>query len=239
MKKSLPVFCALMLVPLLTLFAQGPSDRPAEESVKPGINEKFLDPNLKVADWLKRFEVESREVFHARDKILAACHIKPGMAVADVGAGTGLYTRLFSKAVGDEGWVYAVEINPRWLEHIRARARQENQENITTLLSEPDSVTLPPASVDRIFLCDTYHHFEFPMTTMATIVSALKPGGELVVVDFERIEGVTREWLMNHVRAGKPIVKKEIEDSGLEFVEEVKLEELEENYLIRFRKPKN
>ena len=197
------IVAALAIVPGILLWGQESDPPPTppkaasgEVSVKPGINQKFLDPKLKVAEWLKRFEVESREVFHARDKILAACNVEPGMAVADVGAGTGLYTRLFSKAVGDEGWVYAVEINPRWLENIRARAQQENQDNITTLLSDQDSVTLPPNSVDRIFLCDTYHHFEFPMTTMATIVSALKPGGELVVVDFERIEGVTREWLM-------------------------------------------
>ena len=209
-----------------------------EQSVKPGINERFLDPKLKVAEWLKRFEVESREVFHAREKILAACHIEEGMAVADVGAGTGLYTRLFSKAVGETGWVYAVEINPKWLEHIRARAKQENQTNITTVLSPQDSVTLAPESVDRLFVCDTYHHFEYPMTMMKSIVSALKPGGEMIVVDFERIEGVSREWILGHVRVGKPVVRKEIEDSGLVFVEEVKLEELKENYLIRFRKPK-
>ncbi len=223
-----------------SLLAQAPvSKTTGEESVKPGINKKFLDPNLKVAEWLKRFEVESREAFRARTQILAACHIEESMAVADVGAGTGLYTRMFSKAVGKNGWVYAVEINPRWLEHIRSRAKQEDQANIMTVLSPQDSVTLPPNSVDRVFLCDTYHHFEYPKKTMNSIVSALKPGGVLIVVDFERIEGVSSEWLMDHVRAGKEVVRKEIEDSGLVFLEEVKLEKLKENYFIRFRKPVN
>ena len=74
---------------------------------------------------------------------------------------------------------------------------------------------------------------------MNSIVSALKPGGELIVVDFERIEGVSREWLMEHVRAGKEVVRKEIEESGLVFLEEVKLEKLKENYFIRFKKPGN
>ena len=219
------------------LLAQAPVQPPVEESVRPGINEKFLDPDLKVAEWLKRFEVESREVFHARDKILEACRLEKGMVVADVGAGTGLYTRLFSKTVGDAGWVYAVEINPRWLEHIRERARQEGHINITTALAPQDSVMLPPNSVDRVFICDTYHHFEFPRQTMASIAKALRPGGEMVVIDFERIEGVSSEWVMGHVRAGKEVFRQEIEESGLEFLEEVKIEELKENYFLRFQKP--
>ena len=212
-------------------------EKVAEESVKPGINEKFLDPNLKVAEWLKRFEVESREVFHAREAVMAACNVKPGMAVADVGAGTGLYTRLFSGAVGDDGWVYAVDINPRFLEHIQARAKAEGQENITSVLSPQDSVSLPPASVDVVFICDTYHHFEFPAATLASIYSALQPGGEMVVIDFERIEGVSSEWIMGHVRAGKEVFRAEIEAAGFELDEEVDVVGLQENYFLRFRKP--
>ena len=208
-----------------------------EESVKPGINEKFLDPELKVDDWLKRFEVESREVFHARDAVLAACMVKPGTVVADVGAGTGLYTRLFAAAVGKEGWVYAVDINPRFLEHIQARAKQEGQSNITSVLCPEDSVSLPPDSVDLVFLCDTYHHFEYPKSTMASIARAMRPGASLVLVDFERIIGKTRPWLLEHVRAGKKVFRKEIEDSGLEFDEQVAVEGLEENYFLRFKKP--
>ncbi len=208
----------------------------AQESVKPGINEKFLDPNLKVAEWLKRFEVESREVFDAREAVLKACRIQPGMQVADVGAGTGLYTRLFSQAVGGDGWVYAVDINARFLEHIQARAKSEGQSNITTVLSPQDSVSLPPSSVDLVFLCDTYHHFEFPPPTLASIVSAMKPGGELILIDFERIEGVSSEWIMGHVRAGKEVFRAEIEAAGLELVREEAVKGLEENYFLRFRK---
>ena len=212
-------------------------DKAAPESVRPGINEKFLDPNLKVADWLKRFEVESREAFDARTAVLQACRIEPGMGVADVGAGTGLYTRMFSQAVGDDGWVYAVDINARFLEHIQARAKAEKHANITTVLSPQDSVSLPPASVDLVFICDTYHHFEFPTPSLASILTALKPGGELVLIDFERIEGVSSEWIMGHVRAGKEVFRKEVEDAGFELVEEAEVEGLRENYFLRFRKP--
>ena len=209
-----------------------------EESVNPGINKKFLDPDLKVDEWLKKFEVESREVFDARKAVLKACGLKAGMRVADVGAGTGLYTRLFSNAVGDSGWVYAVDINPRFLEHIQARAKQEGQKNITGVLCPEDSVALPPESVDAVFICDTYHHFEYPRSTTESIKRALKPGGMLLVIDFERIFGKSSAWILGHVRAGKKVFRSEIESAGLEFVDELDVEGLEENYFLRFRKPK-
>lgn len=231
------VFPLLVAIPLALLTAHAQDGGPqTEESVKPGINEKFLDPNLKVDEWLKRFEVESREVFDSRAAVLEACKVKKGMAVADVGAGTGLYSRLFSGAVGATGWVYAVDINARFLEHIHARAKQEEQTNITTVLSPQDSISLPPASVDLVFICDTYHHFEFPKSTMATIVRAMKPGAELIIIDFDRVVGKSRPWILGHVRAGKKVFRAEIEGAGLTFVEQVEIEGLVENYFLRFKK---
>jgi len=232
--KNPGLFTSLLCTALFTAITL--STTAQETSVNPGINKKFLDPQLKVAEWLKRFEVESREVFDARDAVLKACAIKPGMRVADVGAGTGLYTRLFANAVGESGSVYAVDINPRFLEHIEARAKAESQGNITTVLAPEDSVSLPPASVDLIFLCDTYHHFEYPDKTVASIAAALKPGGELILIDFERIEGTSSDWIMGHVRAAKEVLQKEIEASGLVSEEELKVEGLKDNYFLRFRK---
>jgi ubiquinone/menaquinone biosynthesis C-methylase UbiE len=220
----------------LSVFGQ---DKPGDQgkvSVKPGINEKFLDPDLKVAEWLKRFEVESREVFLERKTVLKACGVKEGMVVADIGAGTGLYTRLFSKAVGPEGWVAAVDISGPFLKHIVARAEQEGQDNITAVLSPEDSISLPPNTLDLAFICDTYHHFEYPADTLRSLSRALKKGGTVVVIDFERIEGVSRKWLLGHVRAGKKVFRKEIEDAGLTFVEEIKIPGFKENYFLRFRK---
>ena len=122
------------------------------------------------------------------------------------------------------------------LKHIVARAEQEEQKNITAILSPENSVSLPPNSVDVAFICDTYHHFEFPRGTMKSLIRSLKRGGTVVVIDFERIEGVTRDWLFGHVRAGKQVFRKEIEDAGLTFVEELKIDGFKENYFLRFRK---
>lgn len=207
-----------------------------EKSVRPGINEKFLDPKLNVDEWLGRFEVESREVYAARDKVVKACRLKPGHRIADVGAGTGFFSRMFASAVGSDGQVYAVDISPRFVEHIETMAEKDGIKNIETVLGGEHSVRLRPDSVDRVFICDTYHHFEYPQATLASIHQALAEDGELIVIDFERIPGKSREFILGHVRAGKEQFRKEIEAAGFEFVEEVTVPEFQENYFLRFRK---
>lgn len=208
-----------------------------QQSVKPGINEQFVDPELDVSQWLGRFEIESREVYGARDAVLKACGIQPGDSVADIGAGTGFYSRLFAAAVGNKGWVFAVDISPRFLQHIITKSREDKVHNLTGVLCSDRSANLPPESVNLVFICDTYHHFEYPHSTLASIYQALKPGGTLVVVDFDRIPGVSREFIIGHVRAGKEVFRSEIENAGFEFSEEVKIPGFKENYLLRFRKP--
>ena len=180
------------------------------------------------------FEGESRELFPARNEILAATGVRPGMRIADIGAGTGLYTRLFADATGEKGWVYAVDISTRFLEHINERSAA--QRNVTAVLGQQDSVRLPPGSIDLAFLCDTYHHLEYPEASLQSIHEALAKGGVLVVVDFERIPGQSRDWVLGHVRAGKEVFRKEIEKAGFQFLEEKKVPGLQENYLLRFRK---
>lgn len=207
-----------------------------EASVKPGINKKFIDPELDVETYVKVFEIESREVYENRTRILAACDVQPGDIVADVGAGTGLFTRLFSTAVGEDGWVYAVDISPRFIEHINKEAAKQKINNLTGVLCAENSVNLPPKSVDVVYICDTYHHFEYPKSTMTSIHRALKDDGHLIVIDFERIKGKTREWTMGHVRAGKEVFRAEIQDAGFKLQDEKKVDGLKENYFLVFKK---
>ena len=175
-------------------------------------------------------------MYSARERILDAIGIKSGQTVADVGAGTGFYSRLFASKVGDQGWVYAVDISSKFLEHINKQSRADGVQNLTCVLGTSHSIQLPPNSVDVVFICDTYHHFEFPQSTLASIHRALKPGGTLVVIDFERIPGQSREWTLGHVRAGKDVFKQEIIDAGLQFIEEVEIPSFKENYFLRFRR---
>ena len=215
---------------------QAPPSMNGETSVKPGINTQFKDVDLDVDRMIKRFELESREVYLAREAIVANCEIKQGSVIADVGAGTGLFTRLFAQSVGEDGWVFAVDIAPRLVRHVVSKATEAGTANITGVVCAENSISLPPNSVDVVFLCDTYHHFEFPKSTLASVHRALRSGGKLVVVDFERIEGESREWLIGHVRAGKEVFRAEIQDAGFNFAEEKKLEAFKENYFLVFKK---
>jgi predicted methyltransferase len=205
-----------------------------DASVKPGINDKFLDPKLNVEEWTKKFETESREIFHQREKIVAAAGLKPGMVMADIGAGTGLFTLHFAQAVGEKGKVYAVEIARNFLEHIKARASKASASNVQTILCTERSVELPEASIDIAFICDVYHHFEYPQATLASLHKALKPGGELILIDFKRIKGESSDFVMGHVRAGQEVFEAEVAAAGFERIVEVK-DILKENYIVKFR----
>lgn len=229
-KRRIHRLCLLawMLVPLpLISLAQ-------EKSVQPGINKTFEDPGLDVVQWTERFEKEGREIYDHRQQIVAACQLRPGLDVADVGAGSGLFTRLFAEKVGPDGQVFAVDIAEKFLHAIRQASAAAGLKNIATVLGAVDDTRLPPASVDVVFLCDTYHHFEFPQKSLASIHRALRPGGRLVIVDFKRIEGVSSEWILKHVRAGQEVVTQEIEASGFRLIDTQDF--LQENYLLRFER---
>jgi len=96
------------------------------------------------------------------------------------------------------------------------------------------STKLPAESVDLVYICDTYHHFEYPEDTLASIHQALRPGGQLIIVDFERVKGIQVNWILNHVRCGKGTVTDEVKNAGFDFVEEVDL--MAEQYVLRFEK---
>jgi len=231
-----------ILAPLAALTAFGlvscqASSEP-EESVKPGINEPFLDASDEdIEKFVNIFEGESREISTARKEIVAALNIQPGMDLGDIGAGTGLFEPQFQKEVGADGTVFAVDLSPKMLEYLRNRVVEEKLDRVVVMSCTETDCGLPENSVDMIFICDTYHHFEFPQTTLGTLKRALRPGGTLAIVDFERVPGVSREWVLNHVRAGKEETRNEIEAAGFEFLAEPKVDGLEENYLILFRRP--
>jgi len=208
---------------------------PEAQSVKPGINTNFLDPDLDVDKFVQRFETESREVFAKRTGIARAVGLETGMSIADVGAGTGLFVDFFARDVTDSGRVYAVELSPKFVANLRARAERRNQPMVEVVQCTDRDVSLPAGSVDVVFTCDTYHHFEYPAATLASIRRALKPGGSFVVVDFERVPGKTRQWLLDHVRCGKEQVIREVSEAGFTLEAEVPLG-LTENYFLRFRR---
>ena len=230
--KTLLLFAVVIWLPV-----SGRETAPTvEESVKPGINRPYLDAELKVDDWLKRFEVESREVFHGRKAILKACAIKPGMRVADIGAGTGLYSLMFADAVGPAGAVFAVDIEPRFLKLIGQRAADLDLGNVVSVLGRDTDITLPHASVDVVFIADTYHYFSDRAAIMATVRDALVDGGRLVILDYTLDESHKGDPKRAHVRFGKAGLISEIESYGFRLADEPDVPGLSEIYMVVFEK---
>lgn len=206
----------------------------AEKSVKPGINTEYLKPNLNVSNWVERFEKEGREIYDHRQQIVAAAKVRTGSVVADIGSGTGLFTPMLSGATGPKGKVYAVDIVPNFLKLIEDRSTQAGLRNVQTVLCTERSVELPPNSIDSAFICDVYHHFEYPQQSLASLHRALRRNGEVFLIDFKRVPGVSSDWILNHVRAGQEVVTAEFEAAGFKKIEEIDL--LKDNYALRFRK---
>jgi predicted methyltransferase len=204
----------------------------AEESVRPGINQSYQDPDY--ASWVQRFETPGREVYDRREAIVAALAVKPGMAIADIGAGTGLFTRLFADKVGPAGTVYAVDISATFVRETVRRSHALAQQQVRGIVNTAHSVLLAPASIDIAFTCDTYHHFEYPDAMLASIHQALRPGGRLVVIDFRKEPGRSSSWVMSHVRAGATEVIREIEAAGFRLLRREEI--LETNYYLIFER---
>jgi ubiquinone/menaquinone biosynthesis C-methylase UbiE len=203
-------------------------DQPSE------INKPFQNPDL--AAYIKRFESESREVYVRREAIVSALGLKPGMAVADIGAGTGLFTRQIADAVGPEGKVYAVDISKPFLDHIGREARKRGQTQIQTVQGTQETTNLAAGSADVAFLCDVYHHLEQHPRVLASIHRALRPGGRLIVIEFDRREGVSSEFTLKHVRAGKAQFLAEIAAAGFELLETPDAPKFKENFFAAFRR---
>jgi ubiquinone/menaquinone biosynthesis C-methylase UbiE len=214
--------------------APAPGNLDAEQSVKPGINDSWKSDEIQPL--IARLETESREIYTHRAALAAVAGPRVGTDVADIGAGSGFMTELLAELVGPNGTVYAVDINPVMMGRLARRADENGIDNLQIVVCSERTVDLPPESVDMVFICDTYHHFEYPRTTMRSIHEALRPGGQIVLVDFHRIPGVSPEWILGHVRAGEEVFTQEIVDSGFELINDHAVPFLEENYVLRFRK---
>ena len=133
------------------------------------------------AGWLERSEREKEE---EPAKLLKALDLKPGMTVADVGAGTGFHAFRMAPLVGPKGKVLAVDIQPEMLALIEARATKEKVENVVAVKSLEADPKLPAGEVDLILMVDVYHELSFPHEMAEKMVAALKPGGRIAFVEF-------------------------------------------------------
>jgi ubiquinone/menaquinone biosynthesis C-methylase UbiE len=135
-------------------------------------------------NYIHSLEDSKRAEWQQPGEVVAKLGLKPGDAVADLGAGSGYFTLLFAKAVGPRGKVYAIDVLPEMLDYIRQRTQDSGLKKIQLVRALPHDPQLPPASMDVIFLCDTLHHIADRATYYPLLIKALRPGGRLVNIDF-------------------------------------------------------
>jgi precorrin-6B methylase 2 len=169
---------------VICLLFAGAVAAPAFQSEHP-LTGRRIAPVMGVggADWLERSE---REMEEHPDAALDAIGIKPGMVVADVGAGTGYMTLRMARRVGPAGRVYANDVQPEMLRRLRQNAAKEKLANIETVLGTEADPKLPAGKLDLILLVDVYHEFSQPQKMLQRMREALKPDGRLVLLEYRK-----------------------------------------------------
>lgn len=162
--------------------------------------------------WAKDFDSPERDAWQKPAAVVASLEIKPGMTVADIGAGTGYFLPHLSRAVGASGRVLGLDIEPDMVAYMTKRAGREGLANVEARVVATDDPKLPPASVDRVLIVDTWHHIDQRVPYAQRLAQALKPGGAVFVVDFKRD---AKRGPPPHHRLAPEQVKDELGKAGL------------------------
>ena len=182
------------------------------------------------ADWLER---PNRAAEENSTLLLASLKVKPGDVVADIGAGTGYYTRRLAKLVGSQGIVYAEDIQPEMLVLLTNKLAQTGLTNVRPVLGTITDPKLPRASLDLILMVDVYHEFDHPYEMIAAMVEALKPGGRMIFVEYRGEDPKVAIKPVHKMTEAQ--VRKEMAVFPLVWVET--LDGLPLQHIIVFRKP--
>ncbi|HEY9422272.1 MAG TPA: class I SAM-dependent methyltransferase, partial [Thermoanaerobaculia bacterium] len=209
--------------------ACGASPLPADGEDAPAAARKPANVmSFEGAAWLER---EGRDKEERPDLVLQAMELKEGMTVAEIGAGTGYFSRRIAKAVGPTGKVYAVDIQPEMLELLKKYAAQEGVTNIVPVLGGEIDPKLPKGGVDRILLVDVYHEFQNPEPMLARIRESLAPGGTVTLIEY-RLEGDSASHILKDHRMSVEQVLSEWNPAGFELAN--RIETLPSQHLFIF-----
>jgi ubiquinone/menaquinone biosynthesis C-methylase UbiE len=158
----------------------------AAQDAKPRDHEAMHRLHRDPQAYLAMLEDPARDGYQKPDEVLRALALRPGEAVADIGSGSGYFALRLAAAVGPTGRVYAVDVDPGMVRHLNERVRDAGVDNVRSVLAAPDDPLLGDASVDRFFICDTWHHIEDQAKYLALMKKMLRPGGEVVMIDFKK-----------------------------------------------------
>ena len=179
-------------------------------------------------EWLER---PGREETEKPEVVIRAMSLKDGDVIAEIGAGTGFYSRRLARAVGPSGKVYANDIQPEMLEKLKELAAPEKITNIVPVLGTETDPNLPAGQMDWILLVDVYHEFQKPEEMLAKIRRALKPDGRVALVEYRR-EGDSASHISLAHRMTVEQVLAEWQPAGFTLIET--LETLPSQHLFLF-----
>jgi predicted methyltransferase len=175
------VLCGLLIS--LHVAAVAAADPPTAATVSDRATavQSFADVDY----WSKVFDDPKRDAWQKPKELVAALGLQARQTVADLGAGTGYFDRYLADAVGPDGSVFAVEVEPTLVAHLRERAQREGAANVVPVLASIDNPRLPVAGIDLIFIADTYHHLDHRTEYLPRLRRALRLGGRVAVVDWK------------------------------------------------------
>ncbi|MDH4220416.1 MAG: class I SAM-dependent methyltransferase [Candidatus Aminicenantes bacterium] len=167
----------------------------------------------RIEEWEKKINEERQPP----EKVMDAIGVKPGMTIGEVGAGRGRYTVHLARRVGNEGKIYANDIDENSLSYLRERCRRNNIQNIETILGKVDDPLFPEQSMDMVIMVWVYHMLEQPVPLLKNLRSSLKPGATVVILDppDEEIDEEIKE-IKGKIDPDRPTIKERIEKGGAE-----------------------
>jgi predicted methyltransferase len=185
-----------------------------------------------LSDRIRSQERPERDQYLKPDEVIKALNLKNGEVVADIGAGTGYFTRRFARAVAPSGKVYAVDIAADVIDYQKQRAKQENLNNIVFVVSRPADPLLAADSVDLAFFCDVIHHLENRVGYYKTLIKDIKPHGYMAIIDYPP-DSPRRPHPANQLVPREEAIS-EAEQAGFKFVKDFPI--LPDYYFLLFAK---
>ena len=174
-----------------------------------------------IKQYLEHLDSTERDRYQKPGQVVETLGLKPGMAVADLGSGSGYFTRRFAQAVTESSIVYAVDVEPEMLAYVKdSLIHLHAPYTAEFILARPDNPKLPVESVDLIFLCNVFHHLEDRTTYFRNIRSALKPGGRIAIIDFYHDERSGDLGFPKHHLVPRETVLQEVSAAGYRLTRE-------------------
>ena len=167
----------------------------------------------------KMFNKKASDSKNKPDQILEAIALKPGQNIADIGAGGGYFSLRFAEMVGRKGKVYAIDINPDFLEFIKNSAKEKKLNNVITNLATEDGLDLPEKSLDFIFMRNISHHISNRVEYFGSLKKFLKPDGKIIIIEYKPTRSFSFRGLFGH-HVAKEIIIREMEEAGYLFEKE-------------------